>query len=163
MAKKTAEFDPDAPGWLTIKALLAVLGVSRKQLDEWRAALGHRHERRDESKGRSPVYVYAPEWLKAWAELRRSGGDAGDELDHAKRLKRLQADKAELDLLERRKELLSVDDAESLFAEKAEKVRRGVEMVLAEHPAAGRMLSDYLYGPNGQAKTKTKTKKRRSR
>lgn len=96
-------------------------------LDKLRRKLGNRFEHVETSGPHKGVWIYGKAWFAAIDEARRTPfadsphrGPDGT-IDHADRLKKAQADKAELELAQLRGELLTVADA-----------KRSIDVVLAK-------------------------------
>lgn len=116
-------------------------------LEKWRRKLRNQFEVTHKKGDHRGVWFHAPSWLKAWGILQRgevASASGEPETDHATRLKRAQADKAELELAERRGELVHVDDLIADNTAYADRIRHGIELIGKIDPECQKIMVEKL-------------------
>jgi len=144
MTKKRPSSDQDATqpqgdGWITPVDLSRLTGLGKAQMDVLRGEFGG-----GQSRGVGVKFeIHAPTlfrgWWASWQD-QRLGGKAR----HEERLKKAQADKAELELARARGELVHIADMRSAFGRYGDVVRQSLEVVGKISPEAQRVVMENL-------------------
>lgn len=146
IAKPVPEYEPGAKGWLSIEQLCNAIGVKPARLSRIRKEIGSLAEHKVGANDCDPVYFYAPVWLLQWAATATSPQRANGRVssDHKQRKEKAQADKAELEVLRLRGELIHVDDVLRDYERLAGNIRRALELAYKVSPEAYRIIEDAL-------------------
>ncbi len=124
--------------------------VDANTVDNWRRKFGHAFEHAETKGDRRGVWLFAPDWLPAYYAATADKPAAAEPehqehpLDHADRLKKAQADRAELELARLLGKLLDIDDAKRNVDLLASKVREGIELLGRVSVDAQRVMVDKL-------------------
>lgn len=126
-------------GWAKPKDLMRLTGLNKSQFDSLREEFGQGQAR---GQG-SMTTVHGPSifrgWWQAWSD-RQIGGKA----KHEERLKKAQADRAELELAKARGELVPRADMMMVLGRFGDEIRAGLELAGKINPEAQRVVMERL-------------------
>lgn len=126
--------------WLSLVELARVMGISKQKLRAMHDRMNQPFERREGDAKNAMALINAPQWLRHWAQVEASRTDESERDPDLKtgnspqleRYRKAKADLAEIELAQKRGELLTFDELKNDYAMVLSYVRRSAETMCPE-------------------------------